>query len=102
MSEPSLRHQMVGLDHGINIILVDPNSNPHQHVLRPFNNSPLDFQEVRSLKSFKSKVIIFKITVIDDLTVQTSSVLKKPVTHKSVIYKIHTYIYIYISHQETD
>lgn len=43
MTEPSLRHQMVSFDSRINIFLVDAKRNPHEHVLRPFNNFALDF-----------------------------------------------------------
>ena len=78
MSEPSLRHQMISFDNRIDIILVDTNSNPHQHVLRPFNNISLYFQQVGPLKGLEAKVIIVKVSIIDYLTVQTSSILEQP------------------------
>ena len=69
MSKPSLRHHVVCFDGRIYVILVNPNSNPHQHVLRPFHNLPLNLQEVRPLKGFESKIIIVKVPVIDYLAV---------------------------------
>lgn len=78
MCEPSLRHHMIRFDCRINIILVNSNSNPHQHVLRSFHNLPLHLQKVRPLKCFETKVVIVKVSVIDDFTVQTSSILQEP------------------------
>lgn len=46
-------------------------------MLRPFYNLPLDLQEVGPLKGFEAKVIIVKISIIDYLTVQTSSILQQ-------------------------
>ena len=66
---------MVCFDSRINVILVNSNRNPHQHVLRPFYNLPVDLQEVGPLKGFETKVIIVKVSVINDFTVQTSSIL---------------------------
>lgn len=77
MSEPPLRHHMIGPNDRVNVTLVNSNSNPHQHMLRSFHNFSLDLQKVRPLKGFKAKVIIVKVTVIDDLTVQTSSILRQ-------------------------
>ena len=76
MSEPALRHQMVCSENRINIILVDSNSNSHQHVLWPLYYFSRNFQEIRSLKSLKTKIIIIKVPVINYLTVQASSILK--------------------------
>lgn len=67
---------MVCFDGRINVILVNPNSNPHQHMLGSFYNFSLDLQEVGPLQGFEAKIIIVKIPVVDDLTVQTSSILK--------------------------
>jgi len=56
---------------------VNSNSNPHQHVLRPFHNLSLDLQEVGSFKGLEAKVIIVKVPIIDDLRVQASRILKQ-------------------------
>ncbi|PIA60714.1 hypothetical protein AQUCO_00300318v1 [Aquilegia coerulea] len=68
MCEPTLGHQMVCFESRINVILVDTNSNSHQHVLWSLHNLPFNLQEI--LKGFKSKVIIDKVSVIYNLTVQ--------------------------------
>lgn len=75
MSEPPLRHHVICLDSRINILLVNSNSNPHQHVLRPFNDLPLYLQEVRPLKGLEAKVIIVKVPVVNYLAIQSSSIL---------------------------
>ena len=77
MSEPTLRHHVVCFDNRINIILVNSNSNSHQHMLRPFYNLPLNFQKVGPLKGFEAEIIIVKISIIYDLAVQTSRILKE-------------------------
>ena len=77
MSEPPLRHHVICLDSRINIVLVNSNRNPHQHVLRPFYNLPIYLQEVRPLKGLEAKVIIVKVPVINDLTIKASRILVK-------------------------
>lgn len=105
MSEPSLRHQVVCLDRRIYVILVNSNSNPHQHVLRSFHNLPLDLQEIGPLKGFETKIIIVKVSIIDYLTVQASSILQpkrklsklKNVTSKRIITEKKTLLHVLIN-----
>ena len=76
MGEPSLRHHVVSSDSRFYVILVNPNRDSHQHVLGPFNNLPLNLQEVRPLEGFEPKIIIVKVPVINYLAVQTRSILQ--------------------------
>lgn len=77
MSEPPLRHHVIRLDSSINILLVNSNSNPHQHVLRPFNNLSSYLQEVGPLKGLEAKIIIVKVPVVNYLAIQLSCILEE-------------------------
>lgn len=75
MSEPTLSHQVIGFGGRFNVVFVDTNSNSHQQVLWSFYNLSINLQKVGPFKSFEAKIIIFKIPVIEDLTVQPFSIL---------------------------
>jgi hypothetical protein len=49
---------------------MDPDRNTHQHVLRAFRNGAINLQEIRPLQSLEPKVVVAKVTVIDDGRVQ--------------------------------
>lgn len=55
MSKPSLGHQMIRSYSSFNIILVDPNRNPHQHVLWPFNYFSMDILRGKTSQEFWSQ-----------------------------------------------
>jgi len=89
VGEPSLRHHVVSFNSRVYVILVNPNRDSHQHVLRPFHNLPLNLQEVRPLKGFEPKIIIVEVPVIDYLAVQTRSILQ-PNENNIKIISAHT------------
>ncbi len=51
MGEEFLRHEMVGFDCGCNVLLVDSNRDSHEHLLRTFYDSAVDFEKVGPLQS---------------------------------------------------
>ena len=67
---------MVGFDGRVNVILVYPYRNSHQHVLRPFDDISTELQEVRPLQSFETKVVVIKISVVNYLAVQARGILE--------------------------
>lgn len=75
MGEPPLRHGVVRPHRCLNVYLVDTNRHPHEHVLRPLHHYFVHLQKVRPLQGLKSEVVVVKIPVVYDLTVQTCSVL---------------------------
>jgi hypothetical protein len=68
---------MVSFKSSFDIIFVDANGHTHQHVLRSFHNLSIDFEKVRPLQGFETKVIIIKVPIIDYLTVQPCRILWK-------------------------
>jgi hypothetical protein len=70
MRKELFRQQVVRLEHRVNVILMDPNRNTHQHVLRAFRNPPINLQEIRPLQRLESKVVVAKVAIINDGRVQ--------------------------------
>lgn len=68
---------MVSFKSSFDIIFVDANRHAHQHVLRSFHNLSIDFEKVRPLQGFETKVIIIKVPIIDYFTVQSCRILGK-------------------------
>ena len=48
MGKVLLRHELVGLDGGVDVLAVDADRDAHDHVLRPFRNFPVAAHEVGS------------------------------------------------------
>lgn len=46
MSEVTLGHEIVGLNGTVNVVLVDTDSDTHEHVLWPLRCSTIDLEEV--------------------------------------------------------
>lgn len=66
MSEPLLTHQMVGLEGGREVLLMNPDGHSHQHVLRSFNHLPVHPQKVSLLQSLEAKEIISIVPLMVD------------------------------------
>ena len=77
MSEPALRHEVVGFDGSFDICFVNPYGDPHQHVLGPLDHFLIHTEEVGPLESLEAKEIVIEVPIIDDLAVQTLSILCK-------------------------
>lgn len=45
---------------------MDANGNPHNHVLRPLRDLPVDLEEVALLKRLEAEVVELEIAVVDD------------------------------------
>lgn len=61
MSEKFLAHKVIGFDGGLNVISVDAYSNPHDQMLRSFNDFAVNLEQIASFKCFKSKKVIVKV-----------------------------------------
>ena len=61
MREEFFTHQLVGLNGGVDVISVDANCHSHQHVLGPFHYSPIDSEQVASLKSFEAEIVVIEV-----------------------------------------
>ena len=66
MSKPTLTDKVICFDSRIDIFFVNTNCNTHEHVLRAFYHFTINLQQVRFFKSFKSEIIVAKVTIIND------------------------------------
>lgn len=55
MREIALGHEIVRLNHTVEIISMNTYSNTHDHVLWPLSDTAIDTKEVRALKSLKTE-----------------------------------------------
>ena len=44
----------------------DPDSDPHEHLLRPFHHLAILLQEVRALQGLEHKILILEVPIIED------------------------------------
>ena len=75
MREQLFRHHVVRVDSVIDVLAVDPDGHPHQHLLRSLGNFPVDLEQIRPFKSFETKILVAEIAVVDDGGVETVRVL---------------------------
>jgi hypothetical protein len=71
VSEPTLRKEVVGFNGRFDIVFVDTDRDTHEHVLRAFYYTAVDAEEVGTLEGLETKVIVIKITIVDDFRVKT-------------------------------
>ena len=45
---------------------MNANGNAHEHVLGPFGDVSVEFEEVRFLESFEAEVVEIKVAIVDD------------------------------------
>jgi hypothetical protein len=64
--EPALAHQLVSVACSLDILLVDPNSNPHEHVLWPLHDGIVEPEQIGALQGLEAEVVIIKVPVIND------------------------------------
>ena len=64
MCEPLLAHQVVGLKSSLQIIEMNANRAPHEHVLGPLGHLTVDFEQVGPLKRLKAEEVVLKISRI--------------------------------------
>ena len=68
MSEPLLRHEVVGLESCLEIVQVDSDGGTHEHVLGTLHDLALAFEKVGALESFKAEEIVLEVAgIVDDL-----------------------------------
>ena len=66
MRKVLLRHQLVGFYGRLNIVFMYPQGHTHQHVLRAFCYFTVDSQQVRTFQSFKPKIVVAKVSIVND------------------------------------
>mmetsp|Transcript_49580 Transcript_49580/g.137713 ORF Transcript_49580/g.137713 Transcript_49580/m.137713 type:complete len:323 (-) Transcript_49580:26-994(-) len=64
MRERPARHQVVGLHCRLQVSCMDADRNPHQHVLRPLHDLPMDSQQVRLLQGLEAEVVVVEIPLV--------------------------------------
>ena len=74
MGEPKLAHEVVGFKGSLEIIQVDAERAPHEHVLRPLHNLAINLQQIASLQCLKPKEIIVEISRICNLSIYFVSI----------------------------
>jgi len=45
---------------------MDPDRDTHEHVLGPFGDLAIEFEEIGFLECFEAKVIEFKVAIVDE------------------------------------
>ncbi len=54
------------LNNRFQVVSVYPHGNPHEHVLGTLGHFPVDSEQIGPLQSLETKVLIAKVTVIDN------------------------------------
>ncbi len=75
MCEVPLGHEGVRFEDFVNVIEVDAHRDTHEHMLWPFHNLPMEFQEIGFFQRLESKIIKFKIPVMDQCRIQNRTML---------------------------
>jgi hypothetical protein len=75
VSEPFLADQVVGLDHGVDVVQVYSERDSHDHLLRPFDRGSMDLEQVGFLEGFEAKVIVVQVPRVVNGSVKALLVL---------------------------
>ena len=75
VGEPALAHQVVGLDGGLDVLLVDADGDAHQQVLRTLGDLAVDLQEVGFLQRLEAEEVVAEVAVVDDRRVEHLAVV---------------------------
>ena len=70
VGKPALRHQVVGLDCALDVVLVDADGDAHEHVLRTLGDLAVELQQVRALERLEAEVVVVEVAVVDDGRIQ--------------------------------
>lgn len=66
MREVLAGHQVISLHNLLDVIIVNANGDPHDHMLRSLCNFAIQAKEVRSLQSLEAEILIIEVTVVYD------------------------------------
>ena len=75
MREPLVTHQMIRLNGSLDVMFVDANTHSHEHVLGSLCYLSVNLEKIRSLESLVPEVIIVKVSLEIDSTLQNFMVL---------------------------
>merc|ERR1719500_1454665 len=70
-----LGEEVIGLNSTINILSMDAHGHPHQHLLGPLHTLPINLEQVGPLQGLEPKVLILKVTLVQDSSIQLVLVL---------------------------
>ena len=62
----ALGHEVVGLEYSIDIVTVNANGNTHNHLLGSLCWAAIDAEEIGTLKSLETEVVVVKVAIVDD------------------------------------
>lgn len=103
MCEVTLGQEIIGLEDLVNFIHMYGNCYSHQHVLGPFHYLFVDLQKITSLECLEAKVVVFKITIVNNGRIQCFFVLLNYVVvfladHGHWLFCIFVYIVVEVNH----
>eukprot|EP00962_Isochrysis_galbana_P021947 scaffold6503_cov115-Isochrysis_galbana.AAC.3 len=81
MGEPLLRHEVVRLDGRVQVVLMDANRDPHQHVLRSLHHLAFHPEKVGLLERLEAKEVVLEVAVIDEERIEPLLVLHDDLVH---------------------
>ena len=61
MREPLLAHEVVGFEGGLQVVKVDADGAPHEHVLWSLCDLAIDSEKVRSLECLEAKEVVIEV-----------------------------------------
>ena len=74
MGEPTLRHQVVGLQCAIDVGSMDPDGGAHEHVLWPLCDLTIRLEEIAPFQRLEPEVVVVQIALVDDCIVESLSI----------------------------
>ena len=64
MGKVLLAHQLVGLDGRVDVLAVDADRDPHNHVLRPLGDLAVAAHQIATLEGLEAEVVVLEVSVI--------------------------------------
>ena len=62
--------EVVRLNDTLNVVSVNADADAHEHVLRTFGNVSIQLEEITLFERFESKIVEFKVTIVNDGSIQ--------------------------------
>ena len=66
MREVLLAHQFIRLDGRVDVTPVNPDRDPHNHVLRPLRDLAVAAHQITTFEGLEAEVVVLEVAVVDD------------------------------------